>query len=149
MSTIRARLTLLVFLAGFVAACAGPESSRSTREVVLPAGTTPGATPYSPGIRVGNLVYVSGQVSGDAGPDIRLQTEAVLKKVQAIVEAAGSSMASVDKCTVFLTRQADFAVMNDAWRSVFPTNSPARSTVIVAALPRPEFLIELECMAHT
>jgi 2-iminobutanoate/2-iminopropanoate deaminase len=72
----------------------------------------------------------------------------VLKKVQAIVEAAGSSMESVDKCTVFLTRQADFAGMNEVWHSTFQSNSPARSTVIVAALPRPEFLIELECIAH-
>ncbi|SAL07128.1 2-aminomuconate deaminase [Caballeronia arationis] len=148
MSTVRARLTVLVCLAGFVAACAGPESSQSTRKVVLPAGVAPGATPYSPGIRVGNVIYVSGQVSGDAGPDIRLQTDVVLKKVQAIVEAAGSSMESVDKCTVFLTRQADFAGMNEVWHSTFQSNSPARSTVIVAALPRPEFLIELECIAH-
>lgn len=149
MSTARARLTVLVCLAGFAAACAGPESHQSTRSVVLPAGAIQGATPYSPGIRAGNLIYVSGQVSGDVGPDIRLQTDLVLKKVQAIVEAAGSSMANVDKCTVFLTRQADFAAMNEAWHSTFPSNSPARSTVIVAALPRPEFLIELECIAHT
>ncbi|WP_062641576.1 RidA family protein [Caballeronia arationis] len=58
-----------------------------------------------------------GQVSGDAGPDIRLQTDMVLKKVQAIVEAAGSSMESVDKGTVFLTRQADFAGINEVWHS--------------------------------
>jgi len=149
MSTVRTRLIVLVCLAGVAAACAGPETTQTTRTVVLPPGATSGATPYSPGIRVGNIIYVSGQVSGDAGPDIRLQTDAVLKKVQAIVEAAGSSITNVDKCTVFLTRQADFAAMNEVWYNVFPSNSPARSTIIVAALPRPELLIEVECIAHT
>lgn len=149
MTPVRAKLIVLVCLAGVVTACAGPETTQSSRKVVLPPGATPGATPYSPGIRVGNMIYVSGQVSGDAGPDIRLQADAVLKKVQAIVEAAGSSMSNVDKCTVFLTRQADFAAMNEVWHNAFPSNSPARSTIIVAALPRPELLIEVECIAHT
>ena len=47
------------------------------------------------------------------------------------------------------TRQTDFAGMNEVWRNTFPSNPPARSTLIVGALPRPEFVIELECMAHT
>jgi 2-iminobutanoate/2-iminopropanoate deaminase len=72
----------------------------------------------------------------------------VLKKVQAVVEAAGATMATVDKCTVFLMRQADFAPMNEVWRTFFPKDPPARSTVIVAALARAEFLVEIECIAH-
>lgn len=149
MFSIAARATVFICLAGLLlAGCAAPDSHIARRDVVLPAGATAGATPYSPGLRVGSIVYVSGQVAGEAGPDIRPQTELALKKVQAIVEAAGATMASVDKCTVFLTRQTDFAPMNEAWRNAFPSNPPARSTVIVAALPRPEFLIEMECMAH-
>jgi reactive intermediate/imine deaminase len=108
----------------------------------------PGATPYSPGLRVGNTIYVSGQVAGEAGPDIQAQASAALKKIRSVVEAAGSSMSLVDKCTVFLTRQTDFAEMNEVWRASFPSNPPARSTVIVAALPKPEFVIEVECIAH-
>jgi 2-iminobutanoate/2-iminopropanoate deaminase len=140
---------VLICLAGFLlAGCTAPESHLTKREVVLPAGATPGASPYSPGLRAGNTIYISGQIAGEAGPDIRPQTELALKKVQAIVEAAGATMASIDKCTVFLTRQTDFADMNDVWRNTFPSNPPARSTVIVAALARPEFVIELDCIAH-
>jgi 2-iminobutanoate/2-iminopropanoate deaminase len=65
-----------------------------------------------------------------------------------VVEAGGAAMAKVDKCTVFLTRQADFAPMNEVWRTFFPKDPPARTTVIVTALARPEFLIEIECIAH-
>jgi 2-iminobutanoate/2-iminopropanoate deaminase len=150
MSNIGARVAVFMCLAEFLlAGCAVPESHLTKREIVLPAGATAGATPYSPGVRVGNIIYISGQVAGEAGPDIRPQTELALKKVQAIVEAAGAAMTSVDKCTVFLTRQTDFAAMNEVWRNTFPSNPPARSTVIVGALPRPELVIELECMAHT
>ncbi|MDN7182180.1 RidA family protein [Caballeronia sp. SEWSISQ10-4 2] len=150
MSNVGARLAVLMCSAGFLlAGCAVPESPLTKREVVLPAGAAAGATPYSPGVRVGNIIYISGQVAGEAGPDIRPQTELALKKVQAIVEAAGATMSSIDKCTVFLTRQTDFAAMNEVWRNAFPSNPPARSTVIVGALPRPELVIELECTAHT
>lgn len=149
MFNVGARVAVLICLAGFLfAGCAGPESQVSKREVVLPAGATAGATPYSPSVRVGNIIYISGQVAGEAGSDIRPQTELALKKIQAIVEAAGASMTNIDKCTVFLTRQTDFAAMNEVWRNTFPSNPPARSTVIVGALPRPEFVIELECIAH-
>jgi 2-iminobutanoate/2-iminopropanoate deaminase len=65
-----------------------------------------------------------------------------------VVEAGGATMATVDKCTVFLTRQTDFAPMNEVWRTFFPKDPPARSTVIVAALARAEFLVEIECIAH-
>lgn len=117
------------------------------RAVVFPAGAPSANLPYSPGVQVGDIIYVSGQVAGEP-TDIAGQTTGVLKKVQSIIESAGGTMTNVDKCTVFLTRQADFAPMNEVWRSFFPTNPPARSTIIAAALPRPEFLIELECIAH-
>ena len=119
-----------------------------SRDVISPpAASTRITLPLSPGVRVGNVIYVSGQVELDV-PDITGQATSVLKKVQAVVEAAGGIMAKVDKCTVFLTRQGDFAPMNEVWRTFFPKEPPARSTVIVAALARAEFLIEVECIAH-
>jgi 2-iminobutanoate/2-iminopropanoate deaminase len=142
-SRFLATAALFVCLATTVAA----QTPSVTREVVLPPGASPGSTPFSPGVRVGNIIYLSGQVAGDVA-DISGQTTGALKKVQAIVEAAGATMTNVDKCTVFLTRQADFAPMNEVWRAFFPASPPARSTVIVAALARPEFLIEVECAAH-
>jgi 2-iminobutanoate/2-iminopropanoate deaminase len=142
---IETAVALVGFLLSYPALAQAPSAARET---IYPTGVTPGSLPFSPGIRVENMVYVSGQVAGEAGPDFREQTAAAVKKVQAIVEAAGTTMASVDKCIVFLTRQSDFVVMNEVWRGAFPTNPPARSTVIVAALARPEFLIEMECTAH-
>jgi 2-iminobutanoate/2-iminopropanoate deaminase len=119
-----------------------------TRDVISPpAPATRVPLPLSPGVRVGDVIYVSGQVELDV-PDITGQATSVLKKVQAVVEAAGTTMAKVDKCTVFLTRQSDFAPMNEVWRTFFPKDPPARTTVIVAALARAEFLIEIECIAH-
>ncbi|KND59065.1 Endoribonuclease L-PSP [Candidatus Burkholderia verschuerenii] len=147
MSILSARLTTILLLIGLMSACAGLEFAQADHTVVLPAGTTSVSTPYSPGIRAGNFIYVSGQISPDGGPEIHQQTSAVLAKVKAIVDAAGSSMKNIDKCTVFLTRASDFAGMNEAWHDAFPHDAPARSTVIVA-LPRPELLIELECIAH-
>jgi 2-iminobutanoate/2-iminopropanoate deaminase len=149
MLTLRFHLlppTVFVMLVtALLAGCAGGGLG-PPRAVVVPAGA-PANLPYSPGVRVGDIIYVSGQVAGEP-TDIAGQTTGVLKKVQSIIESAGGTMTNVDKCTVFLTRQADFAPMNEVWRSFFPTNPPARSTIIVAALPQPEFLIELDCIAH-
>jgi 2-iminobutanoate/2-iminopropanoate deaminase len=142
MVSLFAPATVLTFLAGPAVAQTPP----LTRDVISPpAATTRVPLPLSPGVRIGDVIYVSGQVELDA-PDITGQATSVLKKVQAVVEAAGTTMAKVDKCTVFLTRQADFAPMNEVWRTFFPKD-PARTTVI-AALARGEFLIEVECIAH-
>jgi len=144
----RRKLIFIAFVTfGFMTASRA-EMQPLTRDVISPpSATTRAPLPISPGIRVGDIIYVSGQVELDA-PDVTGQTTSVLKKVQAVVEAAGTTMAKVDKCTVFLTRQSDFAPMNEVWRTFFPKDPPARTTVIVAALARAEFLIEIECMAH-
>jgi 2-iminobutanoate/2-iminopropanoate deaminase len=93
---------------------------------------------------------VSGQLgtSRDA-PDstIQGQTKRALENVQKIVEAAGSTMANVLKCTVFLADVKDFAGMNSAYTQFFPKEPPARSTVAVAALVSPTAKVEIECIA--
>ena len=140
----------MVSLLATAALLASPAAAQTplTREVISPgAAATRVPLPLSSGVRVGDFIYVSGQVELDA-PDITGQTTSVLNKVRAVVEAAGATMATVDKCTVFLTRQADFAPMNEVWRTFFPKDPPARSTVIVAGLARAEFLVEIECVAH-
>jgi 2-iminobutanoate/2-iminopropanoate deaminase len=126
----------------------GADAQRLTREVVTPPGATGPAPPFSPAVKVGNTLYLAGQVGGEAGPEIRDQVAAALKKVRVLVETAGSTIADVDKCTVFLTRPADFAPMNEVWRGVFPDKPPARTTVIVAALAGPTLLVEIDCIAH-
>jgi len=88
------------------------------------------------------------QINGKlAGPGIREQTEQTLRNLASVLEAAGSSMRQVDKCTVFLTRAEDFATMNEVYKRFFPSEPPARSTVIVAALARTDLVVEVECVA--
>ena len=119
------------------------------RQAVIPAGQQASAT-LTPGIRVGNLVFASGQlgVRRDA-PDstIQGQTKVALENTQKVFEAAGTTMANAVKCTVYLIDGKDFAGMNQAYREVFPTSPPARTTVVVAALVSPGAKVEIECVA--
>jgi 2-iminobutanoate/2-iminopropanoate deaminase len=109
--------------------------------------------PYSQGIIVdGRFVYTAGQVAIDPATnqlvqgDIKVQTRQVLKNVDAILKAAGSSMKSVVKTTVFLKDFNDFAAMNEVYAEFFSESAPARSTVEVARLPR-DMKVEIEAVA--
>jgi 2-iminobutanoate/2-iminopropanoate deaminase len=119
------------------------------RQSVVPAGQSATAT-LTPGIRVGDILFVSGQlgVSRDA-PDstIQGQTRKSLENVKAVVEAGGSAMGNVAKCTVYLVDAKDFAGMNSVYREFFPKEPPARVTVVVAALVSPTAKVEIECVA--
>jgi 2-iminobutanoate/2-iminopropanoate deaminase len=109
--------------------------------------------PYSQGIVVdGKFVYTAGQVAIDPATnqlvqgDIKVQTRQVLKNVDAILKAAGASMNSVVKTTVFLKDFNDFAAMNEVYAEFFTGSAPARSTVEVSRLPR-DMKIEIETVA--
>ena len=132
-----------------LAVLALPGIAAAQRSVVTPAGTTANAN-LSAGIKVGDMLYASGQMGlSRSAPDTTIegQTRAALENVKKVMEAGGTSMANVVKCTVFLTRQSDFQGMNKTYREYFPKDPPARSTVIVAALVSAGGLIEIECMA--
>jgi 2-iminobutanoate/2-iminopropanoate deaminase len=109
--------------------------------------------PYSQAIRVGELVFVSGQLPVDPASgklvegDITAQTERVLRNVGAILQAAGSSLANLVKTSVFLADLNDFAAMNEAYAKFAGEAPPARSTFQVAALPAGARL-EIEVVAH-
>lgn len=111
--------------------------------------------PYSQAVRVGNLLYTSGQVALDPATGalvaggIAEQTTRVLANLEAVLSAAGTDFTRVFKTTVFLKDMKDFAVMNEIYaRSFAPegTVPPARSTVAVASLPK-DALVEIECIA--
>nr|BBH94481.1 reactive intermediate/imine deaminase [Thermogemmatispora argillosa] len=108
--------------------------------------------PYSQAIRCGQFIYTSGQIALDpasgelVGDDVAAQTHRVLQNLQAVLEAAGSSLSRVVKTTVFLTRMSDFQAMNAVYATYFGEPAPARSTVAVAELPR-QALVEIECVA--
>jgi len=109
--------------------------------------------PYSQAIMVdGKFIYTAGQIAIDPATnqlvegDIRAQTRQVLTNVEAVLKAAGSSMSSVVKTTVFLKNFDDFAAMNEVYAEFFSGSAPARSTVEVARLPR-DVKIEIEAVA--
>ena len=123
--------------------------AQAARQAVVPAGGSASAT-LTPGIRYGDVLYVSGQLgTSRTAPDstIQGQTQRALESVKAVVEAAGSTMGNVLKCTVFLVNVADFQGMNSEYTKFFPKEPPARSTVVVAALVSPTAKVEIECIA--
>lgn len=108
--------------------------------------------PYSQAIRMGDFVFVSGQLavrpgsSEIVGGAVAEQTEQVFANLRAILEAAGSGLDRLVKTTVFLADLKDFAAMNEVYRRHAGETPPARSTV-QAGLP-PGALIELDAIAH-
>lgn len=109
--------------------------------------------PYSQAIRVGNLIYTSGQIPIDPATGtlveggIREQTRQSLTNVQAVLAEAGVTMDSVVKTTVFMADMADFAEMNAVYAEFFSEPCPARSAVAVKALPKGA-LVEIEAVAE-
>lgn len=81
------------------------------------------------------------------GRDMAEQTRFCLDNINGILEAAGSSMEKVVRCTVFVTDMSQFSAMNDAYRNYFPNDPPARSTLQVAGLARAGLVVEIEATA--
>ncbi len=109
--------------------------------------------PYSQGILVDDrFVFTAGQIPIDPNTsqlvegDIKAQTRQVLKNVEQILLAAGATMKSVVKTTVFLKDMSEFAAMNEVYAEFFSSAAPARSTVEVARLPR-DVRVEIEAVA--
>ena len=109
--------------------------------------------PYSQAIQVGNLIYTSGQIPIDPATGqlveggIKEQTRQSLSNIQAILQEAGLTMASVVKTTVFMADMADFAEMNSVYAEFFTEPYPARSAVAVKTLPK-NALVEIEVVAE-
>jgi 2-iminobutanoate/2-iminopropanoate deaminase len=146
---LRASLRVIVCVIGVPSLAAAQPPAK---QVVVPAGMAATAT-LTPGVRVGDVVYTSGQLGTKPGsreaPDstVQGQTRQALENVKSVVEAAGTTMANVAKCTVFIVDVKDFAGMNQAYTQFFPKEPPARSTVVVAALVRADAKVEIECIA--
>jgi len=113
--------------------------------------------PYSQAVRAGDFLFVSGQipldpqtgalVGGTWQPDVALQTRRVLENIEAIVSAAGASLAAVVKTTVYLAEMNDFPVMNDVYASFFAAPAPARATVQVSRLPK-DVRVEIDAIVY-
>jgi aminoacrylate peracid reductase len=123
------------------------------RKPIIPKDSPPPLAPYSPGVRVENVVYVSGMLAidkdgktigeGDAGR----QTRQVLENIKGVLAAAGCSLRDVVFNAIFLKDLSDYATMNSVYREYFPDEPPARFC-IRADLVKPEFLVEIASTAH-
>jgi 2-iminobutanoate/2-iminopropanoate deaminase len=123
-----------------------------TRTVVSTVNAPAAVGAYSQAIAANNLVFVSGQLGMDpatkqfAGDTVAAQTEQALKNMSAILQAAGTDMAHVVKCTVLLADISTFAEMNTVYSTFFPVDPPARAAFAVKDLPLGA-LVEIEAFA--
>ncbi len=123
------------------------------RTTITPPGVAPNPA-LSPGIQVGDFLFVSGNVALDGSgklvgeADCESQSRQVMANIRAIVEAAGATMRDVVKITCYLTDGADYRAYSKVRSETFPSDPPASTTVIVAALVRPELLVEVEAIVH-
>jgi reactive intermediate/imine deaminase len=133
-----------------VAALAAPLAAQDHR-VISVAGAAVGL-PFSSAVRVGNMLYLSGQIGNTPGTrqladtGIAGQTKQAFENIKAVLAAAGSSLERAVKCTVFLTDIKDYAAMNAVYATYFPKDPPARSTVAGTGLALGA-RIEIECLA--
>ena len=119
--------------------------------------TTPEAPsaigPYSQAIRIGEFLYTSGQISLDPNSmelitgNIEVETERVLKNIEAILNADGLKLNNIIKTTVYLTDLSEFGRMNQVYEKFFVENKPARACVQVAVLPK-NAKVEIDAIAH-
>jgi reactive intermediate/imine deaminase len=121
------------------------------RQIIQTADAPKAIGPYSQAVRVGDTVYVSGQIPLDPvsgqiiSGDIEAEIRRVFDNLKAIAQAAGGSLADVVKLNVFMTDLAHFAKVNEIMASYFSEPYPARAAVGVAALPR-NARVEMECV---
>ena len=125
----------------------------TTKQIIRPQNAAAPVGPYNHAVRVGDLLFCSGQIPLDPATgqlvsgDIKVQTERVLENVKSVLADQKLTFANVVKSTVFMTNLGDFAAMNEVYARYFTADFPARSTVQVAALPRGAS-VEIEVIAH-
>lgn len=143
------RCAVVVLVSSPLSACA---SAAADRVVIAPAGSS-SLAPYSPAIRTGDLVFLSGQVGLRPGTrelaagGVTAETEQTLENVRTVLAAAGLDPSDVVKCTVFLSDMRDYDAMNAVYGRFFPAAPPARSAVGVNGLPLGA-RVEIECIAR-
>ena len=116
----------------------------------IPRADNGPARPFAEAVRVGNVLYLSGQLGDSAGKivpgGIEAETRRTLENIKAALERNGSSMDNVVKCTAMLADMHEWAAMNEVYVTFFPTHLPARSAFGTTGLAL-NARMELECMA--
>ncbi|MDA1080169.1 MAG: RidA family protein [Gemmatimonadetes bacterium] len=143
------RNTIRVLSLG-IAACllAAPGALEAQGRQIISTGGRGSAT-LSAGVRVGDIVFASGQLPARADSTIETQTTSTLENVKRVFEAAGTNMNNAVQCTVYLVDVKDFQGMNSSYAKFWsPENPPpARATVVVAALVSSSAKVEIGCIA--
>ena len=122
-----------------------------SKTVVTSANSAPVIGPYSPAVRVGNLLFLSGQIPLDPASgqlvegDIRAQTTRVMQNMQALLVAGGADFSHVVRTTIFLADMNDFAAVNEVYARYFPDPKPVRTTVGSALLG---IMVEIDVIAY-
>jgi 2-iminobutanoate/2-iminopropanoate deaminase len=122
------------------------------KHAIVSPSSAPAIGPYSPAVRAGQLLFVSGQIpldpsTGQLVPgDIAAQTRRVLDNVGELLRAAGADFTHVVRTTIFLADLTDFAAVNEIYATYFSEPYPARATVQVARLPR-DVRVEIDAIA--
>ena len=122
------------------------------REIIATDGGPKAIGPYSQAVKANGFVFVSGQIALDPATQqlvsggIAEQTERVMRNLEAILAAAGTSLEKAMRCSVFLKNMNDFATMNEVYGKFFRKSPPARTTVEAARLPK-DSLVEIDVIA--
>ena len=122
------------------------------KELITAAGAAKAIGPYSPALKIGNLLFLSGSIPLDpvsgqlVEGGIKEQTTRVLENIKALLAAAGADFSHVVRTTVFMIDLGEFAAMNEIYASYFSAPYPARSTVQVVKLPR-DVKVEIDVIA--
>ena len=135
-----------------VAACLCGAALAAQERTVVQTALIPGGLPFSSAVRIGDLVFLSGQIGNVPGSrqladtGIAGQTRQTFENIKTVLAAAGTSLERVVKCTVFLVDMRDYAGMNAVYAEYFPKDPPARSTVAGSGLALGA-RVEIECIA--
>jgi 2-iminobutanoate/2-iminopropanoate deaminase len=122
------------------------------KELITAAGAAKAIGPYSPAVKIGNMLFLSGSIPLDpvsgqlVEGGIKEQTTRVMENIRALLAAAGAGFDNVARTTVFMVDLAEFAAMNEIYSSYFTAPYPARSTVQVVKLPR-DVRVEIDVIA--
>lgn len=135
-----------------LAACAEADDDGPAKQVIAPAGQVVEGLPFSPAVRTGDLIFLSGSVGNTPGtrelvsPEVGPQTTQALENLRAVLAAANAGLDDVVKCTVFLLDINDYDAMNEAYAAAFGDTPPARSTLAGSGLALGA-KVEIECIA--
>src|SRR5215813_4999163 len=108
--------------------------AQASKQIITTGGNP--SLPFSPAVKAGGLIYVAGTLGTNASGalakgDVKAQTKQTLDNIAATLKAGGSNLANAASVTIYLRSASDFAAMNEVYASFFPSNPPARTTVVV------------------